>query len=105
MCADVGYGSEHDSQILPGRRNGRPTYLRTGVACDEVEYVLRHPGEDLPARDGARQTLGQTSAGRYLRVIYVPDPQADGIFVVTAFELRGKPLAAFRRRHNRRRRT
>jgi hypothetical protein len=31
-------------------------------------------------------------------VIYVPDPQADSVFVITAYELSGKPLAAFRRR-------
>jgi len=31
-------------------------------------------------------------------VIYVPDPQPDSVFVITAYELAGKPLAAFRRR-------
>jgi len=42
--------------------------------------------------------LGQTAAGRYLRVIYVPDPEPDSIFVITAYDLTGKPLAAYRRR-------
>jgi hypothetical protein len=40
----------------------------------------------------------QTRAGRYLRVIYVADPVPDSVFVITAYELSGKPLAAYRRR-------
>ena len=48
--------------------------------------------------------LGQTAGGRYFRVIYVPDPEPDSVFVVTAYELRGKPLTAYRRRQRRRRR-
>ncbi len=35
-------------------------------------------------------------AGRYLRVIYVPEPES--LFVITAYELTGKPLIAYRRR-------
>ena len=65
---------------------------------DEVEEVLRAPGEDRPGRDGARVAIGQTQAGRYLRVIYVPDPEPGSIFVVTAYQLTGKPLMAYRRR-------
>jgi hypothetical protein len=42
--------------------------------------------------------LGQTESGRYLRVVYVPDLQGDNIFVVTAYELTGKQLKAYRRR-------
>jgi hypothetical protein len=45
--------------------------------------------------------IGQTRAGRALRVIYVPDPEPDSIFVITAYELRGKPLVAYRRRQRR----
>ncbi len=82
---------------------GQPHIYSHGVAEEEVEYVLRHPGEDLPGREGSRQALGQTAAGRYLRVIYVPDPEPDNVFVITAFELRGKPLQAYRRRRRRRR--
>jgi hypothetical protein len=43
-----------------------------------------------------------TYAGRYLRVIYVPDPEPDSVFVITAYELMGKPLKAYRRRSRRR---
>lgn len=49
-------------------------------------------------REGSRVALGRTEAGRYLRVIYVPDPEPDSVFVITAYELTGKALAAFRRR-------
>jgi hypothetical protein len=65
---------------------------------DEVREVIGKPAEDRAGRDGSRIALGQTAAGRYLRVIYVPDPDPDSVFVVTAYELAGKPLAAFRRR-------
>jgi hypothetical protein len=82
--------------------SGEPHFHEHGVTEEEVEVVLLRPGEDLPAKDGARQALGQTAAGRFLRVIYVPDPDPNSVFVITAFELRGKPLQAFRRRRRRR---
>jgi hypothetical protein len=72
------------------------------VSEDEVEDVLRAPGEDRPGREGSRVALGQTRAGRYLRVIYVPDPEPQSVFVITAYELSGRPLAAYRRRRRRR---
>ena len=65
---------------------------------DEVEQILRHPGEDRPGKEDSRVAIGQTEAGRYLRVIYVPDPEPDSNFVITAYELSGKPLLAYRRR-------
>ena len=65
---------------------------------DEVIEVLERPDEDRNGREGSRVALGQTDSGRYLRVIYVPDVERDSVFVVTAYELAGKPLAAFRRR-------
>lgn len=57
-----------------------------------------YPGEDRPGKEGARVAIGQTMAGRYLRVIYVPDPAPDSVFVTTAYELKGKPLKAYKRR-------
>ena len=62
---------------------------------DEVIEVLEKPGEDRAGREGARLALGQTASGRYLRVIYVPDPEPDSVFVITAYDLAGKALAAF----------
>ncbi len=60
--------------------------------------MLEEPGEDRAGRDGSRVALGQTSAGRYLRVVYVVDSESEDIFVITAYELSGKPLAAYRKR-------
>jgi hypothetical protein len=65
------------------------------VSEDEAEQVLRGSGEDLPARQGSRMKLGRTAAGRYLQVIYVPDDDGQGVFVITAYELRGKAKTAF----------
>ena len=64
--------------------------------------VLRHPGEDRPGVRGARVALGQTEAGRYLRVIYVPEAGTESVFVITACELTGRPLIAYRKRRRRR---
>jgi hypothetical protein len=61
------------------------------------------PGEDRPGREGSRVAIGQTEDGRYLRVVYVPDPEPMGVFVITAYELRGRPLLAYRRRQRKRR--
>lgn len=78
--------------------SGVPHIYGHGVTEEEVEDVLNRPGEDRPGRDDSRVAIGQTRAGRYLRVIYVPDPLPDSLFVVTAYELTGKPLVAYRRR-------
>lgn len=66
-----------------------------------VQRERRH--EDRPGRDGARVALGKTRAGRYLRVIYVPDPVPGSIFVITAFEIGPKALKALKRRLKKRR--
>ncbi|MBW4620143.1 MAG: DUF4258 domain-containing protein [Cyanosarcina radialis HA8281-LM2] len=83
-------------------QTGVPHIYNHEINENEVEDVLRYPGEDRPGYDGARVAIGQTQGGRYLRVIYVPDPEPDSIFVVTAYELRGKPLTAYRRRKRKR---
>ena len=80
---------------------GMPHIYRHGVREDEAEDVLSNPGEDRPGKEGSRIAIGQTLAGRYLRVIYArPDPES--VFVITAYELKGKSLAAYRRRRRRR---
>lgn len=81
---------------------GLPHIHRHGVREDEVEQVLQHPGEDRPGKEGARAALGRTEAGRYLRVIYVPDPEPNSVFVITAHELMSKPLLAYRPRRRKR---
>ena len=80
---------------------GQPHILDHDVDEREVQDVLETPGEDRPGRDGSRIAVGQTRGGRYLRVIYVPDPEPESVFVVTAYELKGKPLLAYRRRRRR----
>jgi len=77
---------------------GLPHIYGHHVEEDEVLEVLEKPGEDRAGREGSRIALGQTASGRYLRVIYVPGSEPDSVFVITAYELAGKPLAAFRRR-------
>ena len=84
------------------RQTDRPHIENHHVRDDEVSDVLLKPGEDRPGKDGARVAIGQTRSGRYLRVIYVPDPEPDSVFVITAYELTGKPLKAYRRRYRRR---
>ena len=80
---------------------GTPHIYAHEVTEAEVEQVLQKPGEDRSGREGSRVAIGQTRAGRFLRVIYVPDPVPNSVFVITAFELRGKPLATYRRRRRR----
>jgi len=80
---------------------GQPHIYRHGLREDEVEEVLRGPGEDLPGARDSRMKLGQTAAGRYLQVIYVPDEDPNRVFVITAYELQGKAKKAFRRRQRR----
>jgi len=83
---------------------GQRHIFHHGVEEEEVEDVLANPGEDRPGRDGARVAIGRTAGGRYLKVVYVRDPKPDSIFVITAYELRGKTLRAYRRRLRRRQR-
>lgn len=67
----------------------------------EVEDVILSPGEDRPGREGSRVAIGRTTGGRFLKVIYVPNPEPNSIFVITAYDLKGKPLMAYRRRRRR----
>jgi hypothetical protein len=78
--------------------SGQPHIYQHDVAETEVEDVLARPMEDRPGRDDSRIAIGQTAAGRYLRVIYVPDPEPGSVFVITAYELGPKALKALRRR-------
>ena len=64
--------------------NRLPHIYGHAVTEAEVEFVVRHAGEDRAGRDGSRHALGQTASGRYLHVIYVPDEVGEGVFVVTA---------------------
>ncbi len=97
------YDEMMDIRFHTDPQTGLSHVHKHGVTEREVEEILSRPGEDRPGREGSRVAIGRTQAGRYLRVIYVPDPEPDSLFVVTAYELRGKALLAFRRRRQRRR--
>jgi len=73
-----------------------------GVSEEEVAQVLRRPGEDRPGAGGSRVAIGQTESGRTLRIVYVLDAELDSVFVITAYEVIGKALVAYRRRRRKR---
>ena len=85
-------------RFLRDPATGEPHIYQHDVSEEEVEDVLRRPGDDFPGREGSRIALGQTRDGRYLQVVYAPDLGKPSAFVITAYELRSKPLAAFKRR-------
>ena len=80
---------------------GLPHIYNHGVTEDEVEEVLLNPGEKRSGDRRSKVVIGQTQGGRYLRIVYVEDQRPNSIFVVTAYELSGKPLRAYRRRQRR----
>jgi hypothetical protein len=108
MGKEIGFGEASDWAVRMGSSlharfyidpvTGSPHIHNHDVDEDEVIEVLNRPDEDRPGSEGARIALGRTDSGRYLRVIYVPDKSPDGVFVITAYNLTGKPLAAFRKR-------
>ena len=77
---------------------GQPHIYGHSVTELEVEDVLARPIEDRFGSEGSRVALGQTEAGRYLKVIYVPDSEPSSVFVITAYDLGPKALKALRRR-------
>ena len=81
---------------------GLPHIYDHGVTEAEVERILHRVGEDSPSSGGSRQAVGQSEGGRYLRVVYVPDEDGDGVFVVTAYPLTDREVKAYRRRKRRR---
>jgi hypothetical protein len=78
---------------------GEPHIYEHQVTEDEVIDVLRGRGDDFPGHRNSQIRFGQTAAGRYLKVVYVPDEDRDGLFVITAYHMK-----AFRRRQRRKRR-
>jgi len=91
-----------DVRYLYDADSGLPHVYNHGVTESEVEEVLTGAGEDIRGRQNSRIKVGQTSAGRYLKVVYVPDVDPRSVFVVTAYELDGKAKLAYRRRRRRR---
>jgi hypothetical protein len=83
---------------------GLPHIYEHGVTEEEVRQVMARPGLNLRSEGNSRSIMGATAAGRYLKVVFVPDPGGDSGFVVTAYELRGIRLKAYRRATRRKKR-
>lgn len=83
---------------------GLPHIYDHGVTEDEVRQVLSHPGLNFSGERNSRTIMGQTTDGRHLKVVFVPDEDGASGFVVTAYELRGNALKAYRRAKRRKRR-
>ena len=58
---------------------GLPHIYQHNVSGQEVEDILAQPLQDIRGRNDSRIAIGQTGEGRYLRVIYVPDPVPDSV--------------------------
>ena len=81
--------------------SGEPHIWRHGVTETEVRQALLARSEDRPGADGSRVGIGRTEGGWYVRVIYVREQVRGSILVLTAYELSGQALWAFRRRRRR----
>lgn len=79
-----------------------PHIYSHGVDENEVQDVLSKPLEEIRGRGTSIIAIGQTRSGRYLKVIYSPDDDGEGIFVISAYDLPAKQLRALRRRLRRR---
>ena len=75
-----------------------PHIYEHDVSEREVETILEQPLQDIRGREDSRIAIGQTEDGRYLKVIYVPDPIPQSVFVITAYELGPKAKRAIRRK-------
>jgi hypothetical protein len=80
--------SRVDLRFFLDPATGEPHIYQHGVSEDEVEEVLRSPGEDRPGRGSSWVAIGATEAGRILRVIWFCEsgwllsserPRLDGI--------------------------
>ena len=77
---------------------GGPHVYAHGVTEAEVEDIVRDPLERRRGSGDSKVLLGKTRGGRFLRVIASFDEDGAGVFVVTAYDLEGKPLKALKRR-------
>lgn len=92
---------EMEIRFYEDPETGLPHIYQHGITEAEVWQVLHGRGENLRGRDDSLIRVGRTAAGRYLQVIYVPDEDPESVFVITAYEVRGKAKTAFRRRQRR----
>lgn len=76
---------------------GQPHIHKHGVTEDEVGEAFQNIFEDRLGRESSRIVIAKTEAGRILKVIYSPESKEEA-FVISARELAGTQLTAFRRR-------
>src|SRR5207247_1503386 len=81
-----------DVRFYVDPETGLPHTYHHGVTEDEVLQVLRKPGPIYRGDRNSRLKSAQTQAGRYIQVVYDPDPGGDSVFVITAYTLSGKAL-------------
>jgi hypothetical protein len=99
--------AQDDGEVMEIRHyldeeTGQPHAYNHGVGEDEVADVLRKPLEEYRGRGNSMIAVGQTRVGRYLRVVYSPDDDGEGIFVITAYDVPPRQIRALRRRLRRR---
>jgi len=79
-----------------------PHIYKHNIYENDVIDILSHPGEDRKGKNNSRVAIGRTQTVRYIRVIYVYVSIPESIFVITAYEIKGKTLAAYKRRKKKR---
>jgi len=87
---NIGYYIDEETDL--------PHIYKHDIKEKEVEEVLNNPGEDRIGKDDSRVCIGQTSDGKYLKIIYIQDKKENDLFVITAYEIKGKALLAYKRR-------
>ena len=68
-------GSAMNLRFYTDPEMGYPHIYDHGVEEHEVEDVIMEADENRAGRGNSRIAIGQTRGGRYLRVVYVRDPE------------------------------
>lgn len=74
-----------------------PHIYNHDVEEHEAIDVIERPGLLIHGSGGALIALGQTRAGRYLKVVHRRNAPGE-MFIITAISLTGKALKSYRRR-------
>ena len=88
--------------IDPG--SGLPHIYDHGVTEEEVEWVVANAEHKWHGSGDSIIVIGRTAGRKLLKVIYSPDEDGDGAFVITAYRPTRKELLAHNRRMRSKRR-
>jgi len=83
-------------RFYPDPETLEPHIYKHGVAEADAEDVLHWPEEDQRGRQGTLVARGRSQSGMPLKVLYIQYEY--GIMVITAYQMTGKELKAFRKR-------